>query len=64
MANFPGGWLSLQSSSPIPITKYASYAYNYDGATTTEGTVKNVSTFQTPTTAWSASPVSINAEPI
>lgn len=63
MANFPGGWLSLQSSSPIPITKYASYAYNYDGAITTEGTVKNVTTFQTPTTAWSASPISLNAEP-
>ncbi len=63
MAKYPGGWLTLESSNPIPITNYIAFAMLYDGAVSTDGTVKEVTSFHTPTTAWSASPISITAEP-
>lgn len=63
MANYPGGWLTLENSNPVPVTNSISLAQLFDGVTTTNGEVKNVTTFNNPTTAWSATPITLNAEP-
>ncbi len=37
MTQYPGGWLTLESSNPIPITNYIAFAMLYDGAVSTDG---------------------------
>ena len=64
MSKFSGGWIDLQNSMPMPISDRISLAI-IEGGGTTEGEVKMVSDYNSPTGgSWTATALSINAEPI
>lgn len=61
---FPGGWLSLENSNPMPISDFITFVALFDGSSTTNGEilmsdVYNVATGGT----WVSSPISITSEP-
>ncbi|MFA7325051.1 MAG: hypothetical protein WC121_00155 [Candidatus Kapaibacterium sp.] len=61
---FPGGWLSLENSNPMPISDFITYAALFNGSTTTDGQIVMSDVYNTPTGGtWVASPVSISTEP-
>lgn len=64
MANYPGGWLTLENSNPVPVTNSISLAQLFDGVTTTNGEVKHSTNYYAPTGGtWAATPITLNAEP-
>jgi hypothetical protein len=63
MTNYPGGWLSLENSSPMPITDIITFASVNDGSVT-KGVVLDSSTYHDPTGGtWAATPISITNAP-
>ncbi len=63
MATYPGGWLTLENSNPIPISNFITLASIFNGATT-DGNIVMSSEFCNPTGGtWGATPITLNAEP-
>lgn len=61
---FPGGWLSLENSNPMPISDFITYAAIYNGSTTTKGQVLMSSVYNLPTGGtWINSPITLTSEP-
>lgn len=61
---FPGGWLSLENSNPMPISDFITYAALFNGSTTTDGQIVMSDVYNTPTGGtWVSSPISISTEP-
>lgn len=61
---FPGGWLSLENSNPMPISDFITFASLFDGSSTTNGEIVLSSDYNNPTGGtWVASPISITSEP-
>ncbi|MBM2814818.1 MAG: hypothetical protein HW421_1580 [Ignavibacteria bacterium] len=65
MSSFQGGWNTLSSAAPKPITDLVTFSSVYTNAVTIQGVVKNVTTFNTPTGGtWFASPITISSKPL
>lgn len=61
---FPGGWLALENSNPMPISDFITFASLFDGSSTTDGEIVLSSDYNNPTGGtWVPSPISITSEP-
>jgi len=61
---FPGGWLSLENSNPMPISDFITFVSLFDGSSTNNGEIVMSDVYNNPTaSAWMPSPIVIAAEP-
>ncbi len=61
---FPGGWLSLANSNPMPISDFITYVALFNGSSTTKGQIEMSSVYNEPTGGtWVNSPIAIASEP-
>lgn len=61
---FPGGWLSLENSNPMPISDFITYVALFNGSTTTKGQIVMSDVYNVPTGGtWVNSPITLTSEP-